>query len=127
MNSIKIKFIIIGGFNTIVGLATFPILYLLLAHWSLHYLSILIISQFICINISFVMNKRFVFDTRGQYLYEYLKFLPFHLGTAVLNLICLPILVEFLFINPMIAQLIFSGVVIISSYVWYSKIVFLKK
>jgi len=127
MSSTKFRFVIVGGINTLIGLSTFPLIFWFLAPLNLHYLIILLISQFLCINFSFFMNKWFVFRSHGDYLNEYLKFILFHISHIILNFVFLPILVELFAIQPIIAQFIFSILVIASSYVWYSKITFLRK
>ena len=127
MSAEKIRFLVIGGLNTIVGLFTYPIVYLVADDFNFHYLQVLAISQFLCINFSFCMNKWFVFKTKNNYLKEYLKFCTFHSIHILINFGLLPILVEVFAIQPIIAQLSFSIIVIVSSYFWYSRITFFKK
>jgi putative flippase GtrA len=58
---------------------------------------------------------------------EFVKFISFHLTYFFINLISLPVLVEFLGFNPVTGQVLFAIVVIISSYFWHSKITFTPK
>lgn len=120
----KIRFLVAGGINTIVGLSVYPLLYILFDPMGLGYLGVLIISQLICINFSFVSNKYFVFKTQGNLHAEYIKFSVFHGFYFLLNLMCLPALVEVFEMNPIIAQALFSVFIIISSYFWHNSVTF---
>jgi putative flippase GtrA len=126
-HEIKIKFIFAGILNTTFGLGTFPGLYFMLAGFKLHYLVILTISQAICIMFAYLTNKFLVFRTKGDYVAEFLKFITFHLSYFAVNLLTLPMLVELLHFNPVIAQTLFALLVIASSYFWHSRITFVSK
>jgi putative flippase GtrA len=126
-HEVKIRFFFAGLFNTLVGLATFPIFYFALSSYELHYLKILSLSQIFCVCVAFITNKFLVFRTRGNYMTEFIKFISFHLAYFFINLISLPVLVEFLNFNPVTGQFLFAIVVIISSYFWHSKITFTPK
>lgn len=113
-----------GGINTAVGLAVYPILYVLLKPFDVGYIKALIFSQIICITFSFISNKYFVFKTKGNIKNEYPKFFLFYGIYFVLNLLCLPAMVEVLNMNPMVAQTLFSIAIIVSSYFWHNSITF---
>ena len=144
----KIRFVLAGILNTAVGLGTYPALYYLLATQKLndlvlkavekfaylstlqsipYYLIILTISQVFCIIFAFMTNKLMVFRTKGNHGAEFMKFLTFHLTYYLVNLGALPFLVEFVWINPVIAQTSFAVMVIVSSYFWHSRITFSSK
>lgn len=120
----KVRFLFTGALNTGVGLATYPALYFLLGFMQFHYMAILVISQALCIASSYLTNKYFVFRTQGNYLREFVKFGAFHLGHVLINLISLPLLVEVLHMNPVVAQTLFAGLVIVSSYFWHDNVTF---
>jgi len=126
-HQVKIRFLFAGILNTAFGLGTFPVLYYMLEKMKLHYLIILTISQVICISFSFLTNKFLVFRTKGNYVPEILKFITFHLSYFIVNLFALPILVELFHFHPVIAQTLFAGLVIASSYFWHSRITFFSK
>jgi len=123
-NDTKIRFLITGIINSSFGLLMFPFFYYLLEEYKFHYLLILTISQFICIFFAYFTNKFLVFKTKGNYVSEFLKFISFHLSHFLVNLLALPILVEFFKLEPVIAQIFFALMVIISSYFWQSRITF---
>lgn len=120
----KVRFLLAGALNTAIGLAVYPALYFLAAPLRLHYLTILVISQVVCVTVAFLTNKFLVFRTSGNYLRESGKFVLFHLSYFLVNLAALPALVEFAGMNPVWAQTLFAVLVIVTSYFWHSRITF---
>jgi len=116
----KLRFLVAGGVNTLVGLSVYPLLYLLLEPLGWGYIQVLLLAQVICITFSFISNKYFVFKTKGNIHKEYVKFFLFYGLYLVLNLLCLPLLVEKVGISPIISQTLFSAAIIISSYFWHN-------
>jgi len=114
----------VGGVNTAIGLAVYPILYVLLSPFGVGYVKALIFSQIICITFSFISNKYLVFKTKGNVKKEYPKFFAFYGIYFMINLLCLPVMVEVLNMNPMIAQTLFSIAIVASSYFWHNLITF---
>lgn len=122
----KLRFLIAGGVNTLVGLSVYPILYFYLEPIGFGYIEVLLLAQIICITFSFASNKYFVFKTKGNLKKEYIKFFIFYGFYLLLNLLCLPFLVEVMKISPIISQTLFSIAIIISSYFWHNFITFKK-
>jgi putative flippase GtrA len=127
LDEIKVRFLFAGILNTFVGLTTFPFLYFALSSSKLHYLELLTISQPICIGFAFVTNKFLVFRTTGNYIPEFIKFISFNLFYFLINLLVLPLLVEFLGFTPVTGQVLFAIVAMVLSYFWHSQITFFKK
>lgn len=125
----KARFLAVGGFNTIFGLGLYPFLYFILgsSNGPIGYLQLLVISQTICVSISYFGNKYLVFRVKKSSISEYGRFWFYHLIVMGINLLTLPLIVQGLSVNPMIGQTSFSIVVIITSYVWHSKITFTGK
>ncbi len=120
----KVRFILAGALNTVIGLAVYPALYFLAAPLKLHYLVILAVSQVLCVSFAFFTSKFLVFRTSGNYLQESWKFLMFHFTYFLVNLAALPALVELAGMNPVWAQTLFAVLVIVTSYFWHSRITF---
>jgi putative flippase GtrA len=120
----KVRFLLAGALNTAIGLAVYPALYFLAAPLKLHYLTILVISQVVCVTFAFLTNKFLVFRTSGNYLRESGKFVTFHLSYFLVNLAALPALVELVGMHPVWAQTLFAVLVIVTSYFWHSRITF---
>jgi putative flippase GtrA len=82
----KVRFLLAGALNTVVGLAAYPVLFFLLARLKLHYMVVLGITQVTCVAFSYLTNKFLVFRTVGNYLRESGKFVLFHLSYFLVNL-----------------------------------------
>jgi putative flippase GtrA len=126
-HQIKIRFLFVGGINTFFGLALYPVLYYFLQSYQIHYLLILILTQIISIFFSFITNKFLVFKTQKNFFSEFLKFSTFYVLYFIINVIFLPIAVELLHFNPVVAQTSFAFLIILSSYFWHNQITFFKK
>ena len=120
----KIRFLLVGGLNTVVGLGMYPALYIALAPLKIGYLTVLGVSQTLCVAFSYFTSKFIVFKTTGNYLPETLRFLIFHSALFLVNLAVLPALVQLGGLDPISAQTMFAVVVIVSSYFWHSRITF---
>ena len=120
----KVRFLIAGGVNTMVGLSVYPILFILLKPFGFGYMEVLFLAQVICITFSFISNKYFVFKTKGNIKKEYVKFFVFYGFYLALNVIFLPVMVEMIKITPIVAQTLFSIAIIVTSYFWHNFITF---
>jgi putative flippase GtrA len=123
----KLRFLLIGGVNTLFGISTFSILYYLLQNSHIHYLIILFIAQLIAINFSYFSNKFLVFQTEGNFVNEYPKFFFYQILVFLLNLGPFAALVEISGIHPVIVQVILTCLMILISYIWYNRYTFIEK
>jgi putative flippase GtrA len=123
----KVRFLAAGAINTGFGLAIFPILMWSLGPRGVHYLIVLLISQILSVTVAFVTNKYFVFRTAGNHLAEYGRFSIFYISYFLVNIVVLPMLVEVVHFNPIVAQTMFSLSVILLSYIWHKNITFRQK
>jgi putative flippase GtrA len=121
-----IRYLIVGGWNTVFGYSLFALLYFLLSA-RIHYLVIAIISSIIAITMAYAGYKIFVFKTKGNYLHEYLKFYVVYGFSMILGLILLPIFVEFLKMNVYLAQAIATIACIFVSFIGHRNFSFRKK
>jgi len=118
------RYLVAAGFNTAFGLAIYPALLWAFPWLRVHYLIGLLIAQAASLCFAFASYKLGVFQTRGRYAREVTAFLSFYGVNYAANWIALPMLVEFAHIPPIIAQLMFSALVMITSYFWHSKVTF---
>jgi len=109
----KISYLLVGVWNTIFGYAVFVALYFLFVT-RVHYLVILLVSNILSITNAYVGYKAFVFKTKGNYLREYLRFYVVYGASMGVNMVYLPVCVEFFRIMPPVAQAgwIFINVII---------------
>ena len=92
-----LRYILVGGFNTVFGYGLFAFL-----TWSFrglgsyNYMYAAVLANFIAISVAFLGYKWFVFRTRGNYLMEWIRCFGVYGGSALIGLVCLPILVSIL-------------------------------
>lgn len=119
----EVRFLLAGAVNTALGLAAYPVLYVLLAP-ALHYLVILTLCQIICVTFAFLTNKFLVFRTEGNMSAELLKFGLFHAMYFCVNMLALPAIVSFSELGPVWGQTLFTSAVIATSFFWHRKVTF---
>lgn len=120
----KMRFLFIGGINTVFGLSTWPALLIIVPFFREHYLLGLAICLVVNTTFSFLTMRAFVFKVKNNIFQDFSKFCSFYFGTYILNIITLPILVEILHFDPLYAQTGFGVFVIATSYLWHSRISF---
>lgn len=99
----KLKFLIIGGWNTLFGYLIFIAFYYFL-NKIIHYLILLVISYIVSITNAYLSYKFFVFKTKGNYIRGYLRFYLVYGVAFLVNIALMPLFVEFIGVNPIIAQ-----------------------
>jgi len=112
----KIRYLLVGGWNTVFGYLLFAVLFSLLGAW-VNYIAILVISYVFGITNAYLCYKFLVFRTEGNYLREYLRFYLVYGAAFLLNLALLPVFVELLHLDPLISQGIIVGLTVIISYI----------
>lgn len=118
----KISFLAVGVWNTIFGLSLF---YLLLKFIpELNYFVILASSFIISTVQSHFSQRNFVWHSSAPYLYELIKFFWGTLGSFIINLACLPILVEYLQFPIFLSQVLVVSLLTIISYFYQKHLVF---
>lgn len=119
----KIRYLIIGGWNTVFGYGVFAALYFWL-EGSIHYLVILSISYVLSITNAYIGYKFFVFQTKGNIVREYLRFYVVYAAAFLVNLAILPLLVEIGDLNMYISQALVTMLTIIGSYILHKNFSF---
>ncbi|PJD93177.1 MAG: hypothetical protein CK424_03030 [Legionella sp.] len=122
-----IRFLLVGGFNTLLGLSLFPTIYWIFAAYRSHYVLMLAGCHITNVMNSYITNKYFVFRTKGYNTSEMSKFVFYHISYFLVMITIIPILVQSTHVNPVVIQFSLSVLVIIGSFFWYDKIVFLPK
>ena len=101
----RLRFLLVGGVNTVLGYGLFALLELTIAT-VIGYLGCLFITYAIATVIAFVLHRRFTFrvDGTGTVIVDFLRFSVIYLITLAINTLTLPALVELAHITPLIAQ-----------------------
>jgi putative flippase GtrA len=121
------KFLLVGGLNTLLGFGLFPTVYWFMTDYRGYYVWMLVVCHITNVSCAYFSNKYFVFRTQGDVVAEMTKFVSFHVAYFFLMLLLVPFFVEYAHFNPMVIQFSISIVVVISSFFWYDKVVFLLK
>ena len=119
----KLRFLIIGAWNTLFGYLAFAGLYLVLAT-TCHYLVIATVAHFIAVAQSYAMQRCLVFHSREPIAPEFLRFNISHAGTLLFGLGALWLLVDGLGLAPLAAQAITIAGSVILSYFLHSRVSF---
>ena len=119
-----LRYLIAAGFNTAFGLAIYPVLLWTFPPLQHHYMIALLIAQAMSLCFAYANYKIGVFQTRGRYAREITAFAGFYLVNYAANWAALPLLVEVVKLSPIVAQLFFSVIIMISSYFWHSRVTF---
>lgn len=122
-DSRKLRFLIVGGWNTLFGYLSFYVLYLLAAD-RLHYLTIAVVAHLVAVTQSYVMQRRVVFRSDAPIPGEFLRFNASLIGTLLFSLLAMYLLVEAATLSPLIAQAIVILTSVILSYVLHSRVSF---
>jgi putative flippase GtrA len=91
------RYILVGGFNTVFGYGLFALLnWLSRGLGPYNYLYAGVLANLIAISVAFLGYKWFVFRTRGNYLVEYIRCFGVYGSSALIGLAGLSILVPIL-------------------------------
>jgi putative flippase GtrA len=122
-DSEKIRYLIIGGYNTFIGYGIFALLWMLFGH-SLHYTAILFISHVVSVANAFFCHRFIVFRKEGSVWVDFMRFNLVYLGALVFSMLALPVLIELLNLHPLIAQAVLVIVTALVSYFLHGKFSF---
>lgn len=112
----RIRFLVVGAVNTLVGYGLFVLFELSLGH-VIGYLGSLYASYAVATTSAFVLHRRFTFRVRGTLGLDYLRFQIVYLVALAVNTVALPVLVEIVGLQPIVAQASIAMMTTILSYV----------
>lgn len=113
----RIRFLVVGAFNTVFGYLVFVTIELLAGQW-VGYLVSLYVSYAIAIVVAFVLHRHVTYRVTGtgNVVVDFLRFASVYVVALVINTIALPLLVELAGITPIIAQALIAIVTTLVSY-----------
>lgn len=120
----QIRFWLIGGLNFTWGMASYPLLYVLLTPIGFGYIQVLITSYVLNTIISYFTQKYLVFKTEGNHLREFAKFSGLQAMILGVNLVVLPVVVENTHFEPILVQTAFALTLFVVSYFFHNRITF---
>ena len=119
----KIRYLLAGGFNTLVGYSIGVGLYKALES-NLSIVWIGVISNIVSITASFLSYKTLVFKTKGMWLAEYMKSYIVYGGIAIIGIFFLWVFVDKMKMSIWLAQALVLGLTVIFSYLGNSRFTF---
>lgn len=121
----RVRFLLVGGINTGLGYALFVVLDLFIFHKiPFGYLGSLIGSSAVAIVIAFILYRRFVFKVTGRVWSDFAKFVTVYLLAIGINFFSLPLLVELLGLNSLVAQALIIVVTTMISFLGHRRFSF---
>jgi len=122
----EFTYLLVGGFNSIVGYSIVVGLYYILRS-RLDILAIGAIGNILAISISFLTYKIFVFKTDGRWLLEYLRSYLVYGFAALMNILLLWLFVEKFSFNVWLAQGMSMLLTVVLSYIAHSRFTFSRR
>lgn len=111
----KLRFLIVGAYNTAFGYATFVVLYFLLRdHW--HYLAIALLSHVIAVTNAFIMHRKIVFRAQDALWSSFLRFNLSTVAAMLFSMAGMALLVEVFSIGPLFAQALMICATVVVTY-----------
>jgi putative flippase GtrA len=111
----QLLYLLVGGWNTVFGYGVWALLQYLLGN-HLHYLIVVILSWPFAVLNAYLGYRYIVFRSRGPVARELPRFSLVYLATLLVNLALLPIALRVSPFNIYVVQALFTGVVVICSY-----------
>ena len=120
----KLRFLLVGGFNTVFAYLVFALLF---AAINLPYLWALIIQYFITINVSVLTMRYYVFQSEGDFWKEFCKAWSVYIFMFLFNSVALTFLVEICNLNELYAQALYLVISTIITYILHKYFSFIRK
>jgi len=112
----RIRFLVVGAVNTLVGYGLFVLFEISFGHL-IGYLGSLYASYAVATTLAFVLHRRFTFRARGSIALDFVRFQIVYVVALAVNTVALPVLVELVGLEPVVAQACVVVVTTILSYV----------
>jgi len=114
----QVRFLLVGGVNTVVGYGFFALFLLFFG-----YLASLYLSYAVGVSVAFVLHRRFTFLVSGNVVVDFVRFVGVYVISLAVNTAVLPLMVEVAGLHPLAAQAVALVVTTLISYVghkWFS-------
>jgi putative flippase GtrA len=122
-NGTKVRFLLVGGWNTVFGYAVFWVLYGFFARVIevryVAYTTTQIVSWLIAVTNAYLLHKYVTFRSRARgraALLEFFRFMQVYFAMFLLGLALLPFFVEIAGLTPRVAALVVTVIGIVISY-----------
>ena len=119
----KIRFVLVGGFNTVISYFVFIFIYRLIG---INYNAALITQYLITVNISFLTMRYYVFQSHGNLGKEFLKTWLVYIQMFFVNAAILNFLVIVMMLGPILSQGLYLCISTILTYILHRNFSFRK-
>jgi putative flippase GtrA len=123
VNPKHLRYLLVGGWNTLFGYGTMVGLYYLLSS-HLHLVVIATIANLLAISMSFTTYKLFVFRSQGKWWHEYLRSYVVYGGNAIFGILGLWLLASGMGMPVWLAQGLLMVFGVVLSYIGHQKFTF---
>jgi putative flippase GtrA len=111
----RIRYLLVGGWNTVFGFGVFALLQLTLGG-SVHYEILLAVAQVLATLNAFAGYRLLVFQVTGTVLRDLARFSVVYAGAFAVNLVALPLLVEVGGVPVLAAQAVVVAGTVVASF-----------
>jgi putative flippase GtrA len=111
----KIKFLVVGGFNTVFGFAVFSILQLALGA-QITYFGSLYGAHIVSSTVAFILYRTYVFPVSGPWLRDYYRFQLIYVVPLLVNTFLLPFFVHLVHLDVFVAQAVTTVLLAVASF-----------
>jgi putative flippase GtrA len=119
----RVRYLLVGGYNTVFGYGVFAALYLLIGDWA-PYLALAFVANVVGVLNAFVAYRLLVFRVRGNLGRDLVRFSSVYLVAFVLNLALLPVAGEVIGLPTLLAQAVVLFVTAVISYLGHKNFSF---
>lgn len=119
----RVRFLAVGGVNTVAGYAVFALLVLTVGA-RVHYTVLTVVAYLLAVPLGFVLYRTFVWQVRGRVLRDLGRFYVVSVGALVANLLLLPPLVGWLGVPVLVAPVVPLVVTVLLSWFGHSRFSF---
>ena len=111
----RVAFLLVGGINTLIGLLWFILFNATLGRF-VGYMGALVLAHICSVLCAFFLHRRFVFRVRGQLLLDLGRFELVNIGALAANAVLLPVFVEVVGLEVVLAQILATVVSVVTTY-----------
>ena len=113
-NSVELRFLLIGGWNTVVGLVIYTVV--MSSLMKNHYLLALICSYLIAGTHSYITQRVFVWKSQGNVTSQFFRFGFVLLGQFATNALLLYLAVDVLGLDALISQYVVGFLIVVFTF-----------
>ena len=122
-NRKEVRYVLVGGWNTLFGWAVFVALQLTVGA-TIGYMAVLVIAQVVSIINAYLCYRWLVFRVQGNWWLDFFRFSAVYWIVFALNIVALPLMVSVLGMNVIVSQTVFVVVTVIASYIAHNRFSF---